>query len=720
MQFFNQKALGIYYTPPQISRYVIQETISFYLLNKLDKSIFNRSQHLFSFLRSYLVEAPEEIISKLYFEILPFCSILDNSCGSGAFLVEALNTLLEIYLVCIDRMESFQSPPEKVLMELARFKKNQELQIYYLKNRILVTNLYGVDIDAKAVELCKNRLCLSLTDSLPSKASFTSPPDMDYNILVGNSLLGLIDIPRSVQDSVKQLSRKREQLISQQTFKTAQFKAKSNSNIKKSINTVTKELSNYLNAILFKRLKAKILHFKDIGPLFTNSPIHWSVHFTSILNQGGFDIIVGNPPWIQSKFMNKAEKNYYQSCFLSTKKQFDVFNVFVERSHSLLKQNGILAYILPTRFVMNPDYEIFRQYVLESYAIHEIIDIGEDVFKNVNMPSLILIASKETDPTNRVNNKISFKKDDSGKLTIFKQEYTIPQRRFMLEPRQLFTIYQSEEVSRLCQTIREGSDSFRNFVINGRGVEIGKKHPLISPTRRDNKDAPFLIGEDIKRYQICNKHWIRLGVPNINYKTTQLYQGSKILVRKTGTGINATLDKDNNYAIGVIYIFKPKNTSPNIKYLLALLNSKLMLWYYFMVFGEQHKKTFPHLRQQCVLDLPIKRINSERGNRYENILAHLAASMLSLSGDSLENANSLPKFIDILIDNLVYELYLPSFTDSDLISILENSRKSERSSSALDFKQWIRNLQNDTLVYQEKDKIQSSPQVRLIEQNLKI
>ncbi|MFX0063712.1 MAG: Eco57I restriction-modification methylase domain-containing protein [Candidatus Hermodarchaeota archaeon] len=717
MQFLNQKSLGIYYSPSQISRYVVQETLSFYLLGKLGKSTFNHSQPLFSFLKSYLVESPEDIILKLYFEILPFCSILDNSCGSGAFLVEALNVLLEIYLMCIDRFVSFQSPPEKVLMELARFKKNRELQIYYLKNQILVNNLYGVDIDVKAVELCKNRLWFSLTDSLPSTAGFIPPPDLDYNLLVGNSLLGLIDIPRSVQDSVIKLSQKREQLIAQQTFKVDRFQARG---LKKSINSVTSEISNYLDTILFKRLEAKIIPFKDIDPLFINSPIHWTVHFTSILNQGGFDIIVGNPPWIQSKFMNKAEKSYYQTFFLSTKKQFDVFNVFVERSHSLLKQNGILGYILPTRFVMNPDYEIFRQYILDSYNINEIIDIGEDVFKNVNMPSLILIASKEVDPTNRANNKILFKKDDTGELNTFKQEYTIPQRRFMLEPRQLFTIYQTEEVSRLCQAIRKNSDPFRNFVINGRGVEIGKKHSIISPKCRDNRDVPFLIGEDIKRYQICNRHWIRLGVPNINYKTAQLYQGSKILVRKTGTGINATLDGENTYVIGVIYIFKAKSNAPKIEYLLALLNSKLMLWYYFMVFGEQHKKIFPHLRQQSVLDLPIKRISCERDNRYESILAQLAVYMLSFSENSFDNAKTLRRFIDTLMDNLVYELYLHPFTDSDLIGILMNSWDSRRPFSTPDFKQWIKKLQNNAFVYQEKDKIQSCPQVRLIEQKLKL
>ncbi|MFX1535569.1 MAG: Eco57I restriction-modification methylase domain-containing protein [Promethearchaeota archaeon] len=631
MQFLNHKTLGIYYTPSQTCRYIVQEAMSFYLFNKLGKNIFNHSRHLFPFLKSYLLEAPEDIILKLYFEILPFCSILDNSCGSGAFLIEALNTLLEIYLLCIDRFQSFRSPPEKVLMELAPFKKDRELQIYNLKHQILVNNLYGVDIDVKAVEICKNRLWLSLRESLPPKAGFIPLPDIDYNILVGNSLLGLINIPRSVQDSVKKLSRKREQLIVQQTFKTERFKARS---LKKSINAVTSELTNYLDTILFKRLEAKSINFKGIDPLFINCPIHWTVHFTSILDQGGFDIIVGNPPWVQSKFMNKAEKSYYQTFFLTTKKQFDVFNVFVERSHSLLKQNGILAYILPTRFVMNPDYAIFRQYILDSYKINGIIDIGENVFENVSMPSLILIASKELDPTNRANNQILFKKDDTGKLNCFKQKYTIPQRRFMLEPRQLFTIYQSEEVSRLCQTIREGSDSFRNFVINGRGVEIGKKHPIISPIRRDKKDVPFLIGEDIKRYQICNRHWIRLGVPNINYKTIQLYQGSKILIRKTGTGINATLDDENNYVIGVIYIFKPKSNAPNMKYLLALLNSKLLLWYYFMVFGEQYKKTFPHLRQQCVLDLPIKSINSEKDTLYENLLSQLVACMLSFSENS--------------------------------------------------------------------------------------
>ncbi|MFX0092089.1 MAG: Eco57I restriction-modification methylase domain-containing protein [Candidatus Hodarchaeota archaeon] len=718
MQPLSQKALGIYYTPSQISQYIAREAVCYYLLNQLKKTTFEKTSNFFLSLKSYLTYAPADVLAHLYSDFLPYLSILDNSCGSGAFLIEALKVLLEIYLFGINRFKASQSLSEKGLIELNHLN-NLEAQIYHLKRQILANNIYGVDIDKKAVEKCKKRLQEILIESCPSQASFTALPAIDYTILTGNSLLGIIDIPKSLQsslrNSIKSILQKRSQFISQlqPTIKQNQIKA-----LRSSINEITDVLSNHLDEVLLQLLEAQNININDFEDLFVKSPFHWRVEYSQIFQQGGFDIIIGNPPWIQSKFMNKVEKQYYRTFFLSTSKQFDIFNAFVERSYNLLKPGGILAYILPTRFVMNPDYEVFRKYLLDHFKIIEIVDIGENVFENVNMPSLILLASKEFNPNEREKSQIIFKMR-KDKLKDSKQEYTIPQKRFIQEPRKLFTIYQSEKVANLCQVIRQHSDPFRTFVTNNRGVEIGKKHPIISLTFRDERDVPFLIGEDIKRYQICNRHWIRLGVPNINYKNHQLYQGSKILIRKTGKGINATIDEEKHYVIGVIYVFKPKLDAPNSRYLLALLNSKLMVWYYFMVFGEQYKKSFPHLRQQCVLDLPIKRIKSERDKCYETILAQLATCLLLLSGDS-EKIKVIREFVDhMLIDNLVYELYLYSFTNSDLIGVLGQSWKFQKERfPALSLLQWVKDLQNNASVHQEAEKIQTCLQIQLIEQKL--
>ncbi|EQD54135.1 type II restriction enzyme, methylase subunit, partial [mine drainage metagenome] len=120
----------------------------------------------------------------------------------------------------------------------------------------------------------------------------------------------------------------------------------------------------------------------------------WPKEFPLVSEDGGFDVVVGNPPWVQSKFLPERFKEYYSSRYSNASKQYDLFTLFMERGVQLLKPGGILGFIVPDRFLANSDYRVFRQWLLETTRILRITPTGEGVFEGVEMPSAILILQK--------------------------------------------------------------------------------------------------------------------------------------------------------------------------------------------------------------------------------------------------------------------------------------------------------------------------------------
>lgn len=578
------------------------------------------------FITSYIVKntigkliegkTPEQI-AKLRFA--------DIACGSGSFLLEMFDYLIRYHI------DYYSANPTKIKTVDGVPDAFQTLDgLWHLSTRkkkeILLNNIYGVDIDPQAVEVTQMSLYLKLlegenAETFGRQLSFelkeTILPNLARNIKCGNSLVGM-----DILDMNKDL-------------------------------------------------------FGGTIDLLKIRPFDWETAFPEVMKNGGFDAIVGNPPWIQSKYMNKIDKSYFEQNYKSAKKQFDVFNCFIEKAFELLNKNGVFGYIVPSRFIMNPDYEPLRKFLVENVVIDEITDIGEKIFEGVEMPSLLLFYNKnQIKADSKIRIQINVRDLTSSKWA----EYFILQKRFSQETNYLFTIYEREELHELLRRIEQKSIKFGEIVNNARGVEIGKKSELVSDKPKRSY-VKFLVGEDIGRYYTSNQHYLMLGDKNTDYKDVSLYEGEKIVIRKTGKGINATLDCDNYYVIQVIYIFKRKREDYEHRYLLGLLNSKLMSKYYFAKFGEENKQAFPHLRQTAVLELPIRTIdfNNPEDKAMHDRMVQLVERMLDLhkkkqqaKADSEKElfAHQI-KATDKEIDELVYRLY--GLTEKE-ISLLKKEK----------------------------------------------
>lgn len=544
-----RKEQGIYYTPQFVTDYIVKETVGWFI-----------KEHDYNEIRTV--------------------KILDPACGSGSFLIRAYDELLNYH---------------------AR-ERNKPLNELDQKDRlpVLLTNIYGVDLDMQAVEITRLNLLLR---TLTKKGKL---PYLSNNIHQGNSLISGTD----------------------------------------------EELKKYFGDNWREKRR-----------------FNWEQEFKDIMANGGFDVVIGNPPWIESKRMGAPDKIYYEAAFRSMHGQYDIFNGFVEKGLQLLKSGGILGFIMPSRFVMNPDYEPFREMLLMNARIVGICDVGEHIFEGVEMPALIMILEKQQDAERRNTNLVQIRTEVQNLAKSEWREYFISQGRFLEEPNLLFTIYQPPEVDALISKIEKDSIKFGKLVSNARGVEIGKKSSLVSAEPLKVNSVPFLVGEDIDRYIILGRRYLKLGDISVDYKSPELYKGEKIIVRKTGTGLRATLDNQDFYVIQVIYIFKPKTAGVNIRFLLGLFNSRLMSFYYFTKFGEKEKKVFPHLRQGSIMQLPVRRIDFANPNdkKIHDELVALVDRMLELNkklapirDTPFSERDELKREIeqtDKEIDNLVYDLY---------------------------------------------------------------
>lgn len=196
-KYINQKEFGAYYTRPEITEYLCDRTI-----NKLVLDRVNALGHDFNSLAPLLAALEGSLCQALLNDILPTLTLLDPACGSGAFLVAAMKTLIDIYQQVVERARRFAEQPQ--IAQWLKVADNHPSLEYYIKKRIITDNLYGVDIMEEATEIAKLRLFLALVSSAKTVNDLEPLPNIDFNIMAGNSLIGLIRVDAEGFDRLSQ------------------------------------------------------------------------------------------------------------------------------------------------------------------------------------------------------------------------------------------------------------------------------------------------------------------------------------------------------------------------------------------------------------------------------------------------------------------------------------------------------------------------------------
>jgi len=382
-KYINQKEFGAYYTRPEITDYLCEQTIHQLVLDRVNgsyaaaKKLHEAAPKAFPAPRRYesiedlLLHADGPVCARIIGDrgILSRLSLLDPACGSGAFLVAALKTLLNLYTALIGRCEALAHVPVLQWIEMEK-KQHKAPMAYWLKKKIVTENLYGVDIMEEATEIAKLRLFLSLVASAEKRAELEPLPNIEFNLLSGNSLIGLLHVDPSKFDSkgsagvspasskkrlqqarislayeealgfitetttapttkekqqahiaVKQfakydelLRRKNERI---DLYKKSTSLFKDLAALKRDIDALKTEAREILDQLLLDQFQALGIQYEQatwdatkkkegkpekrplkIADIQAQQPFHWAYEFDEIIvNRGGFDAIITNPPW---------------------------------------------------------------------------------------------------------------------------------------------------------------------------------------------------------------------------------------------------------------------------------------------------------------------------------------------------------------------------------------------------------------------------------------
>ena len=337
----DQNGQGAFYTPVDITRYICRETIRLYCLDRVNEH----------FLTSYdkIGDIVDDVrhVEYLYFDVIKGIRVLDPSCGSGEFILTAYKTLYELYKetwCAIGNHETAQVHNEK-----RRLGKKPN---YYFKRRIITENIYGVDIDSGALEVCKLRLWLSLVADM-GKENAEPLPNIDYNIMQGDSLVGYTTPQATQQLSIYEPERISSILFQietlKQRYRQEQDPGKAellNREISEKIDKHNKRLNRaWISDVSCKTRSSKI-NVEEINPF------HWVLHFYNVIISGGFDIVVGNPPWLSTTASASSRtrrpqllRPMYEKLF-KTKDAREHYAFFFEIALNMMKPGGRIGYIV--------------------------------------------------------------------------------------------------------------------------------------------------------------------------------------------------------------------------------------------------------------------------------------------------------------------------------------------------------------------------------------
>ncbi len=373
------------------------------------------------FVYDYLLHTDDHLFVKHFYAALQKVTILDPTCGSGAFLFAALNILEPLYEVCISRMQEYAEQNNKLFKEeLAEIEHRYRSNIqYFIYKSIILRNLYGVDIMVEATEIAKLRLFLKMVavvDVNPRDPNLGLDPlpDIDFNIRCGNSLVGYAteqELERDLsfaKDILEELANQelKDKLHTEmdkvaltfKRFKEVQLTQDGNLVAFKAAKKELRDRLGALNSLLNEKLYISTNKDSQV-PIETwlqsHQPFHWLAEFYEIIHDnGGFDVIVGNPPYVEYP----SESVKYSFDYLQSKDCGNLYGNCIERSMAISNNNGKFSFIVPVAITcskrMKPVIQSLTQNASSLYFSNYDDRPGKLFEKLQHLRASIIIANK--------------------------------------------------------------------------------------------------------------------------------------------------------------------------------------------------------------------------------------------------------------------------------------------------------------------------------------
>ncbi|MBP6333842.1 MAG: N-6 DNA methylase [Bacteroidia bacterium] len=577
-----RKAGGVYYTPQYIVEYIVKNTVGKLIEGKTPKDI-------------------EKI------------KIVDPACGSGSFLIGAYQYLMDWHKDYYTANSKFSIGNKSNPLTPEGNLTTSE------KKRILLNNIFGVDIDVNAVEVTKLSLLLKCMEG-ETMASISHQmkmfnervlPTLDSNIKDGNSLID----------------------------------------------------TDFYGGVL------------DFGEEKKIKPFSWEKGFPEVFKQGGFDCVIGNPPYLGGREWKEENGNaydYFISKYKVAEYQFDIYALFWEAGIKLLNPNGVIGYITPNTWLNNQSNKKLRQYMLDNTSISKIVDFSKiKVFDQATVLPIITILE------NKINKKSLtevFEPVENG----YAMTQSVNQEIWNDGDLSIININLSHIDLVLRDKIEENTEPLEKLALVKRGIQLyetGKgipkqkasdaKEKIYEASKKiDDTYIKFLEGKDIfPYYHIWKNRWIKYGENLAARRDPILFEGERFAVRRiVGQTLMSTYFSERIGISQLLHIVKPFE-SADTKFLLGVINSKLLAFYFRKKYNRQDK-TFPEIRIYELASLPIKKVDkAKRPLKIE--IEKLVTQLLQLNQQKAETklntqVSHMQGKIDYCenrINEIVYQLY---------------------------------------------------------------
>lgn len=599
---------------------------------------------------------------------------------------------------------------EKVSRKPAGKERQRIQEALFHEKKFLIENcLFGVDINPNSVKICRLRLWIELLKHAYYRSDedfdeLEVLPNIDINIKQGNSLVSRFELDedlssifkksehsledykqavRSYRETRDRNEKQRLQQLIDDIKAEYSERLLNNKPINKKLSRERGKLELMKNEDLFGQGKATKKDLKkqekkvakleaqkaeEETGVFYREAFEWRFEFPEVLDEDGnyigFDLVIGNPPYLLIQNLNDDLLiSYYTEFFKTAKYKPDLFSFFIERSILLLKRKGQLSLIIPYTWLSIQQHEPTRRIILNE-KLQKIIDLPQKVFESSDLDTTIILIEKgkttdiilvgevEKDKIEilRSLDIVTIKQNEDLKINLsisskdFKILDKIEKNSYRLEEN--YEVSQGYIPYRRSDLIKEFGEKQGNKIVDQRLWHA-----------KDMKTPEFkqeIQGRDLNRYTHGESgQYIKYGRHVAGYVAEKFFKNPRVLIMEVTRGnyyrITASFVKKELYNTpSIINVIDPKNNEQKLLFLLGLLNSRLFTWYHEKNHSKAHAKTsIPKILVKEVRSLPIpKKINSE----IEDIVKRIIAI-------KKENPEADINKLEAEIDQLVYELY---------------------------------------------------------------
>jgi len=602
-----KKAGGVYYTPTYVVKYIVKNTIGPLLQGKsltqvsgLDKRV--KKQHPLR--------------------------VLDPACGSGSFLIEAYQYILDWYRdqYLAQDPEIYTKGRNPKLLQVS--KGNWRLTIAE-RRRILLTHIYGVDIDPQAVEVTKLSLLLKVLEGESADAMarqmdlfhIRALPNLCKNIRCGNSL-------------------------------------------------VESDFYSQHEMSLFSDEEVYSINIFD-----------WENEFSFFENSKGFDVVIGNPPY--GATLIDQEKSYFKDKYQHQSYQYDSYLLFVERSiEKLMTEGGAFGMIIPNPWLTNLNQASLRNFVVSNTCIRDIVHFRFPVFARAKavVDTEIVIFEKCAPSGNRFKANILYDLSPSAEIEEFHDIIEHSQSDWTVLANEVFNIFLDQKRVNLARKIRSHgvrSDTFVSWIVGMKPYQTGKgipkqtkkvvKERVFDADRKiDSTYRQYIRGADFEAFLVrpVEDRWIKYGQWLAEPRPgAQFDSPVKILVRQTGDSIIAAIDHKQLVCMNNVHIGVLRDDNIPAEYILGVLNSTLIDWIYHSLNPEMGE-ALAEVKKENVARLPITPVTKSNVKLVKQIMTcvkniqNLKERLYSVKTDSERTQlNRQEKAEQQKLNDLVFDLY---------------------------------------------------------------